>query len=555
MVPAPQLFQYLIPSPMKFLSITVLVLMTAAAVAVRTRGEGNSQTTAEARARFPGKDVVGMAGAEPSLQPITAPSVNGVINPTLYEGRDLGEKINTALAGGNHCAEVHVPPGKYSYATTIRLTRACQSLYGAGSALTTLEYTGTGDAILWQMMPFTIQKAGTLKGFTLKGPGESSGNGIHSGSLVGATFEDVVINNFRGPHVAGILLENAKQPVGESGSETMRAWTERTVMRDVHIGIPHLGNSTALAFVYNGGTSSFGYTDIADVWMNVEKGQMGVTWGKGTYTYNSKLIFHANISSYGSNSFVVEGVIRTSLFFLTGEAGCAKDLVHVTQDGEVQGQGFVAVNCASPLTKGQYVRTDLAGVQVDNPRWDAFQLSPLYAPLVNGAGLLITHNLDHSGETDVTNYYGSSASAGTGGFAFYNTNASVNPPNADPKALLGKLSGHGDWVVNGSASWGRGAVITSSDQVVLKTQMPLTGRTSGIGGAVEAGNCLSGTANVPGAQVGQDVPHPNASDGSLDSPLEIVSGAVTVANTVTVRRCGIARANLAIKFYVVKVLP
>lgn len=534
----------------------MVVVITVAAVVSVARVDGQNKIIPRVKAGYGGQNAAAGSGqTEAPSQPIMAPEVNGAINPVLYDGGDLGEKINNAFAAGNHCAEVHIPPGKYSYATTIRMTRACQSLYGAGSALTTLEFTGVGDAILWQMIPFSIQKAGTLKGFTLKGPGESSENGIHSGSLVGATFEDVVINNFRGPHAAGILLENTKQPVGESGGETMRAWTERTVMRDVHIGIPHLGNSTALAFVYNGGTSSFGYTDIADVWMNVEKGQAGVTWGRGTYTYNSKLIFHANISSYGSNSFVVEGVIRTSLFFLTGEAGCAKDLLHVTQNGEVQGQGFVAVNCASALTNGQYVRTDLAGVQVDNPRWDAFQLSPLFAPLVNGAGLLITHNLDHSGETDVTNYYGSSASAGAGGFAFYNTNASVNAPNTDPKALLGKLNGRGDWAVNGSASWGGGAAITSSDQVALKTQMPLSGKTGSIGGAVEAGNCLSGTANVPGAQVGQDVSHPNATDGSLDSALEIVSGAVTATNTVTVRRCAIARANLTTKAYVVKVLP
>jgi len=87
-------------------------------------------------------------------------------------------------------------------------------------------------------------------------------------------------------------------------------WTERTIIRDIYLGMPHLGNTVGMAFVMNGGTASFGYTDIADVWMNIEKGQVGVKWSKGTYTYNSKLYFHANISALGTDSFVIDGIIR-----------------------------------------------------------------------------------------------------------------------------------------------------------------------------------------------------------------------------------------------------
>jgi hypothetical protein len=397
----------------------------------------------------------------------------------------------------------------------------------------------------------------------LRGSGTSAANGIHSGALIGATFEDLIVNDFRGPRSAGILLENIRTPVSADG-KTIQAWTERTVMRDVHIGVPHLGNTTALAFIANGGTNSFGYTDIADLWLNVEDGQVGVNWGTGTYTYNSKLNFHANISGSGSNAFVIAGTIRNSLLFLNGEAHCAKDLVHVTGRGNVQAQGFVAVNCASKLTtQGQYVRTDLAGVQVDNPIWDAFQLSPLYAPLINNKGLFITHDLGHAGETDLANYYGDEqdASSGTGGFNFYNTYASIRTPASDPKALLAKLTAGGNWTASGSASWGGGAAIASSDQVALKSQLaslgsqPLVGVTASIGGQVKAGMCVSGVAKVSAARIGEVVPHPNASDGSLDSAGEIVSGAVTVANTVTVQRCALASVALSPKTYNVRVLP
>lgn len=498
----------------------------------------------EASSLLPEQSVAAPKGpADPSSQAIAAATVNGVVNPVFYPGSDIGEKINNVFAAGDGCAEVQLPAGKYAYSTTIRMSKACQSLFGAGSALTTLEYTGTGDAIVWQTKPYTIQKAGTLKGFTLKGPGETVGNGIRSGTIIAATFEDLVINNFRGPHSTAILFENLMSH--------LQCWTERTVIRDVHLGLPRVGNTVAMAFMVNGGTNSFGYTDISDVWMNLEKGQVGVKWGEGSYTYNSKLNFHANIHAAGTDSFVIDGVIRNSQLILTGEAGCAKDLVHVGPRGEVQGEGFVAVNCASPLTQGQYVRTDLSGVQVDNPKWDAFQLSPAYAPLVNGKGAFMINNLEHNGEADLTNYYGASPSPSAGGFNFYNAASSIMAPNSDPKALLAKIDSHGNWMTHGGASWGGGATLQSSDSVALK----LSGKTGTIGGAVKAGSCVQGAATVPGALVGQVVLHPAASDGSSDSPSEVLSATVTAASTVTVQRCAIAAVTLPGKAYNVRVIP
>jgi hypothetical protein len=481
---------------------------------------------------------------------VTASAVNGVVNPTAYPGQDLGQKINNVFAKGDGCAEIHIPAGKYSYSTTIRMSKPCQSILGGGSALTSLEYTGSGDAIVWQMQPYTIQKAGILKGFTLKGPGSNVQNGIRSGTVIGATFEDLVIHNFRGPNSTGILFENLMSP-------NLPTWTERTVVRDIHLGLPnHTENTTGMAFIMNGGGNSFGYTFISDVWMNVENGQVGVRWGKGTYTYNSTLNFHANIRGMGSNSFVIDGIIRNSQLHLTGEAGCAKDLVHVGPEGQVQAEGIVAINCGSALTKGNYVRTDLSGVQVDNQHWDAFQLSPSYAPLINGKGALLMSNIDHRNEADLTNYYGpSQVSSLTGGFNFYNTYASINAPSDDAKALLAKIDAQGNWISHGSAAWGSGQAIASSDNVALKTQLPLSGKTGPIGGDLKAGNCVHGVANVTGAVVGQIVPHPAASDGSMDLPVEIVSGAVTAANTVSVQRCANAAATLPAKAYNVRVIP
>jgi hypothetical protein len=531
---------------LRFLAILLLGLIAVAIGSLGTIGDDRRPNGTEMSSRSNAPAEKGQSDV--SSPAITASAVNGVVNPTAYPGSDIGEKVNNVFANGDGCAEVHIPAGRYVYATTIRMSKPCQSLLGAGSALTSLEYTGSGDAIVWQMQPYTIQKAGILKGFTLKGPGQNVRNGIRSGTVIGATFEDLVINNFRGPNSTAILFENLMAQ--------LPAWTERTVIRDVHIGIPHIGNTTAMAFTINGGGNSFGYTDISDVWLNVEKGQVGARWGKGTYTYNSTLNFHANISALGTDSFVIEGIIRNSQLHLTGEAGCAKDLVHVGPEGQVQAEGFVAVNCASELTQGNYVRTDLSGVQVDNQHWDAFQLSPAYAPPINGKGALLMSNADHHGEADLTNYYGSEPVVSPpGGFNFYNTFASVMPPNNDPRALLAKIDPQGNWMAHGSASWGSGQAIQSSDSVALKAQLPLSGRTAPIGGKLKAGGCARGVAKVAGAVVGQIVPHPATTDGSLDSPLEIVSGAVTAANTVTVQRCAVTPVSLPNKRYNVRVIP
>jgi hypothetical protein len=110
-------------------------------------------------------------------------------------------------------------------------------------------------------------------------------------------------------------------------------------------------------------------------------------------------------------------------------------------------------------------------------------------------------------------------------------------------------------MLRGHAAWGGGPAIPSSEDVALRAQLPLAGRTTAIGGVVNAGSCVSGTSHIPGARTGQVVVHPATVDGSLDSPLEVVSGAVTAANVVTVQRCAVAQVTLPAKTYNVRVLP
>jgi len=141
---------------LNFLAILVLVLIAFAVGNLGTFwGETRPNVAAMSSQSIAS---AGKAQSDVSSPAITASAVNGVVNPAAYPGSDIGGKINNVFAAGNGCAEVHIPAGKYVYGTTIPMFKPCLSLQGAGSALTSLEYTGSGDAIVWQMQPYTIQK-------------------------------------------------------------------------------------------------------------------------------------------------------------------------------------------------------------------------------------------------------------------------------------------------------------------------------------------------------------------------------------------------------------
>src|ERR1700722_3585460 len=49
---------------------------------------------------------------------VVAASVNGVLNPTQFAGADIGDQVNHAWAS-NLGKTVRIPPGSYSFSTTI----------------------------------------------------------------------------------------------------------------------------------------------------------------------------------------------------------------------------------------------------------------------------------------------------------------------------------------------------------------------------------------------------------------------------------------------------
>src|SRR5258706_3990392 len=224
---------------------------------------------------------------QPSGTTLAVSSLNGALNATTFPGADIGAKINAAFASCSSTCLVEVPPGTYTYSTTITMSLPTQSLVGRGSAFTTLNYIGFGDAVLWQTNPFSLTKEGTLKGITFACTANAT-NCIHSGTLTGSTWEDLVVYGATKANAAGILLENRKDV------NNVACWTERTYMHNVHLGTSGAGNTRGLDFRSNGGTDSFGDGDFS-VWLNVEPGPTRSDVEAGTSPHHSTLDVKGNI--------------------------------------------------------------------------------------------------------------------------------------------------------------------------------------------------------------------------------------------------------------------
>jgi len=124
----------------------------------------------------------------------------GVVDPNSMAGADIGAKVNAAIAampvsGGT----VRIPAGDYSFATTIKITRAGQHLMCDAGA--TLHYTGNGDAILIQPSGGTGPDIGIDGEGGCQLLGSAAGqNGVHL--LPGNTF------SIRGMRVVGFKHGN-----------------------------------------------------------------------------------------------------------------------------------------------------------------------------------------------------------------------------------------------------------------------------------------------------------------------------------------------------------
>jgi len=84
-----------------------------------------------------------------ALRQTISPTIHVPLLATDFSGTDIGAKINAAFTSCSGLCSVTVPPGVYSYATTINIPIIAQGGNGllCDSVSTRLRYTGSGDAV------------------------------------------------------------------------------------------------------------------------------------------------------------------------------------------------------------------------------------------------------------------------------------------------------------------------------------------------------------------------------------------------------------------------
>src|SRR5215469_3163350 len=222
-----------------------------------------------------------------TLGTATIGTLDKPMNALSYLGADIGAKINAAItAAGAKGARIKVPPGAYSFSTTIRCpVTANKPVIIEGDGMTgdassdptptegtILSYTGNGDAINQVITSTSDQNfAGChLRDLTVDGTGAgSSAIGFHFGGTNYTKTSNVSIRGFRG---AGIKIEN-----------TNGMFTERYDISDM---TQLTSNTIGIDFVCDGGcNTSFAHSDI-DVWLKTGQGQVGLEWENNSGPYD-----------------------------------------------------------------------------------------------------------------------------------------------------------------------------------------------------------------------------------------------------------------------------
>jgi hypothetical protein len=129
----------------------------------------------------------------------------GPVSVMTAGGNDIGERINRALGNCGMQCTLYIPPGNYSYATTIRLELRPFGKYKlSGDPGAVLNYTGRGDAIATPIKDLQGAAQLLIEGFQLQGNPHAVA-GIHTMPTNRITIRNMVIRDFKGGD--GILVE------------------------------------------------------------------------------------------------------------------------------------------------------------------------------------------------------------------------------------------------------------------------------------------------------------------------------------------------------------
>jgi hypothetical protein len=155
---------------------------------------------------------------------LTAQNANGILNAAQFTGSDIGAKVNNAFASITSGGTVTIPPGAYSFATTINFPGAGYHLdCAAGTVLT---YTGSTSALSY---------------FNTSGlPTDTEVTGIdgHGGCLLQGTSRTgsgILINPSNMTYVTGMRVENFSMGINDAGGNGVEIFNNK--LQNNHIGV------------------------------------------------------------------------------------------------------------------------------------------------------------------------------------------------------------------------------------------------------------------------------------------------------------------------------
>lgn len=136
---------------------------------------------------------------------LLAQAATAPVPATSAAGGDIGDRINHALKSCALQCTVYIPPGNYSFGTTIRLELNPFGKYKlSGDPGAVVTYTGSGDAIITPISNLQGSSQLLIEGFQLHGNPHAA-SGIHTMPTNRITIRNMVIRGFSGGD--GILVE------------------------------------------------------------------------------------------------------------------------------------------------------------------------------------------------------------------------------------------------------------------------------------------------------------------------------------------------------------
>jgi hypothetical protein len=309
-----------------YVAILLVVLVGIATAYLTPGGPGGGLTTLEGYLGAIG--ITGNSGN--GTDQITGiANLNTELWANNFSGVDIGAKVNAAIASpaGANGAIIHIPPGVFSFSTTIQCPVNGGSAYvieGAGMGYngdvtgetTVLKYTGSTAAINQFINVPAYQNAPGCKfrDFALDGSGASgSAIGIWFGGTSYTTFADVMIQNFPGP---GVLVENAG-----GGMYTERYDANRlTLHHNDPTGIGPGGAGTGAEWEWlcdAGCQGSFGHFALSPINLNLWS-TGGTNVGFGTTSHGQGALVYDGVIDVNGNS---EGTVAGDTLFKMGTSG------------------------------------------------------------------------------------------------------------------------------------------------------------------------------------------------------------------------------------------